>query len=119
MGVWYNTLTRFPNPGFIEVPSAAKDGKETNLWLACPLCNGKKSNKTEVINPESGELFPLFNPRRQVWSEHFAWTDDGMHIVDKTPLGRATVMALHLSDDPDAVLVRSYWVMAGWHPPHD
>ena len=36
-----------------------------------------------------------------------------------TPSGRATVAALHLSDDPDAFTVRSYWVVAGWHPPRD
>lgn len=55
--------------------------------------------------------------RTQVWSEHFAWTDDGLRIVGKTAVGRATVIALRLSDDPDAILVRSYWVLAGWHPP--
>jgi len=32
-------------------------------------------------------------------------------------VGRATVSALHLSDDPDALTVRGYWVLAGWHPP--
>lgn len=92
---------------------------ESNLWLACPLCNSHKSDKTEAIEPETGERFPLFNPRTQRWSEHFAWADDGVHIVGKTPVGRATIVALHLNDDPDAVLVRSYWVLAGWHPPRD
>ncbi|MCG6135530.1 MAG: hypothetical protein MET45_12845 [Nostoc sp. LLA-1] len=42
-----------------------------------------------------------------------------MCIVGKTPSGRATVVTLHLSDDPDALEVRSYWVLAGWHPPKD
>ena len=92
---------------------------ETNLWLACPLCNGHKSDKTEAIDPETGELFLLFNPRTQRWSDHFEWADDGVHIVGKTPLGRATIKALHLNDDPDAVLVRSYWVLAGWQPPRN
>ena len=48
--------------------------------------------------------------------EHFAWSADGVRIVGKTAVGRATVSALHLSDDPDALVVRSYWVLAGWHP---
>ncbi len=26
---------------------------------------------------------------------------------------------LHLADDPDALLVRAHWVLAGWHPPTD
>jgi len=92
---------------------------EANLWLACPICNGHKSDKTEAIDPETGATLPLFNPRTQVWSEHFAWTDDGLRIVGKTLVGRATVVALHLDYDPDAIAVRSYWVLAGWHPPQD
>jgi hypothetical protein len=99
----------------------SKDGsnEETNLWLACPLCNRYKSDKTTGIDPETGEMAGLFNPRNQVWSEHFQWTEDGLRIIGKTPTGRATVSVLHLSDDPDAIEVRSYWVMAGWHPPQD
>ncbi|MUG98427.1 HNH endonuclease [Scytonema sp. UIC 10036] len=90
---------------------------ESNLWLACPLCNGYKSDKTTGVDPETAEKIELFNPRTQVWSEHFYWSEDGLCIVGKTPTGRATVVVLHLSDDPDAIEVRSYWVSAGWHPP--
>jgi hypothetical protein len=92
---------------------------ESNLWLACPLCNGHKSAKVDAIDPASGGRVSIFNPRTQVWYEHFAWTDDGLRIEGLTPIGRATVVALHLSDDPDAITVRSYWVLAGWHPPTD
>ena len=97
----------------------AKGGNdtETNLWLACPICNRHKSDKTTSHDPETGEEVPLFNPRTQVWAEHFRWSEDGLRIIGRTPVGRATVAALHLDDDPDALLVRSYWVQAGWHPP--
>jgi hypothetical protein len=30
-------------------------------WLACPICNGHKSNKTDAIDPETGNRIPLFN----------------------------------------------------------
>lgn len=90
---------------------------EQNLWLACPICNAHKSDRIEAVDPSTGVPVPLFNPRTQSWHEHFTWTDDGVHIVGKTPIGRATVEALHLSDDPDAIEVRGYWVLAGWHPP--
>jgi hypothetical protein len=89
---------------------------ESNLWLACPTCNGHKSANVDAIDPASGGRVSIFNPRTQVWYEHFAWTDDGLRIEGLTPIGRATVVALHLSDDPDAITVRSYWVLAGWHP---
>jgi hypothetical protein len=99
----------------------AKGGvtEEANLWLCCPLCNRYKADRTEFTDPVSGATVLLFNPRFQVWSQHFAWSADGLRILGLTPTGRATVAALHLSDDPDALEVRSYWVLAGWHPPSD
>lgn len=92
---------------------------EANLWLACPLCNRYKGDKTSAIDPETGEEIPLFNPRTQKWSEHFQWSADGLRILGITSVGRATVNALHLSDDEDAITVRSYWIVAGWHPPQE
>lgn len=92
---------------------------ESNLWLSCPLCNRHKANRISATDPETRQEVPLFNPRRQRWSEHFRWTPDGLRVVGLTPTGRATVEALHLADDPDALLVRSYWILAGWHPPTD
>ena len=90
-----------------------------NLWLCCPICNGHKSDKTTEVDPLTGLTESLFNPRIQIWSEHFCWSIDGLRIVGKTALGRATVMALHLDRDPVAIEVRSFWVAAGWHPPKD
>ena len=90
---------------------------EQNLWLACPICNGHKADKTEATDPETRIAVALFNPCRQRWSEHFRWSEDGIRIIGSTPVGRATVLALHLGDDPDALAVRAYWVVAGWHPP--
>ena len=93
--------------------------EESNLWLSCPLCNRAKARRIAAVDPESQIVVPLFNPRTQRWSEHFSWSVDGLRIVGRTPTGRATVAALHLADDPDAIEVRSYWIAAGWHPPTD
>jgi hypothetical protein len=71
----------------------------------------------EAAQQRCGQSEPLFNPRTQTWSEHFRWSEDGIRIHGLTPCGRATVAVLHLSDDADALEVRSYWVLAGWHPP--
>ncbi|MEW4571015.1 HNH endonuclease signature motif containing protein [Tautonia sp. JC769] len=90
---------------------------ESNLWLSCPLCNRHKGDRLSAIDPETGGEVPLFHPRRQRWAEHFRWSEDGLRIVGLTPAGRATVVALQLDTDPDALVVRSYWVLAGWHPP--
>ena len=91
---------------------------EQNLWLACRLCNNWKSDQTEALDPESNQTVPLFDPRRQQWSEHFTWSDDGTRILGRTPCGRATVIALQLNN-LIAVTVRREWVAAGWHPPRD
>jgi hypothetical protein len=92
---------------------------EGNLWLSCPICNDHKSDKTHAPDTETGATVPLFNPRTQRWPDHFRWAEDGIRIIGLTPTGRATVAALRLSDDPDALTVRGYWVQAGWHPPKD
>jgi hypothetical protein len=93
--------------------------EESNLWLSCPLCNNYKGDRTTATDPETGKTCPLFNPRTQAWSDHFRWSEDGLRILGLTPVGRATVDALRLSDDPDALTVRGYWILAGWHPPRD
>jgi hypothetical protein len=89
---------------------------EQNLWLACPLCNGYKGMQINAIDPASSRRVRLFNPRRQRWSRHFVWSDDGARIVGRTAAGRATVVALQLNNVV-AVTVRREWITVGWHPP--
>ena len=78
---------------------------ETNLWLACPICNGHKADKITETDPETGAVAPLFNPRAQAWSDYFHWAERGLHIIGYTAIGRATVVALQLDTDPDALVV--------------
>ncbi len=95
------------------------DDDKDNLTLACSICNGHKSDKFEAVDPISGDIIPLFNPNTQDWFEHFYWSDDGLRIGGLTPVGRATVQALHLDRDEDAIEVRKYWVAVNWHPPKE
>ena len=92
--------------------------KEENLWLACPMCNRHKGCRTTAEDPASGQVVPLFNPRCQVWAEHFSWGSSGTRIIGTTASGRATVAALKLNR-PALVKARRKWVAAGWHPPRD
>jgi len=91
---------------------------EENLWLACALCNAHKGCKVATLDPVTGEIVRLFNPRTQAWYDHFAWQAEGTLIVGRTPIGRATVIALRLNR-PTLVKARRLWVEAGWHPPED
>ncbi len=91
---------------------------EENLWLLCETCNGAKSDKTEAFDTETNTMVPLFNPRTQIWDEHFEWSDDYTSIIGKTPVGRITVAELNLNKTR-LVIVRQEWVLAKWHPPKD
>ncbi len=92
--------------------------EEANLWLACSLCNDHKSDRIAATDPLTGGLVRLFDPRRQVWSEHFRWAATAERIVGTTAIGRATVAALDLNR-ASLVVARRLWVKAGWHPPRD
>src|SRR5688500_15107466 len=48
--------------------------EEENLWLACSLCNNHKHDRIAGMDPTSGEIVRLYDPRRQIWLEHFQWT---------------------------------------------
>lgn len=92
--------------------------EETNLWLACSLCNNHKGDRIAGLDPLSGEVVRLFNPRHQPWCDHFRWTELGDRIVGITPTGRASVVAFKLNR-PSLVHARRLWVAVGWHPPDD
>jgi 5-methylcytosine-specific restriction endonuclease McrA len=68
-----------------------------NLALACIDCNLHKGSNIAGIDPESGQVTALFNPRRDRWDNHFAWQD--IHIVGKSAVGRATVIVLDLNSE--------------------
>ncbi len=95
------------------IPSAAGGTtKEDNLWLACRRCNEFKGVQTKARDPETGTAVNLFNPRKQIWHEHFSWSENGTEIIGKTTCGRATVLALKMNN-PEIVVARRMWVSAG------
>ncbi len=99
------------------VPQARKGASSlSNLCFSCRRCNAHKSYRIHALDPHSGEQVPLFNPRIDVWTEHFTWGDDGTQIIGQTSAGRATIEALRMND-PLIVRARALWVSAGWHPP--
>ena len=65
------------------------------LALACDRCNAYKGPNLSSIDPASGEIVPLFNPRRDVWKDHFMFR--GGEIIGLTPMGRATVRLLNMN----------------------
>lgn len=101
--------------------SAGGDDSVENLALACRNCNERRSNHCEALDPESRQLVPLFDPRRQTWEQHFAWSANRIQIVGVTPIGRATVELLDMNDDRhDGVIlrIRQRDLEDGFHPPN-
>lgn len=86
-----------------------------NLAWACFGCNGRKHTKTDGIDPQTQRSVLLFNPRQQVWSDHFCWSEDLQQVSGKTICGRATVEVLSLNR-LSVVNLRRVLVMVGEHP---
>ena len=68
---------------------------ENNLALACNFCNYHKGPNIAGLDPASGNLTPLFHPRRDTWKEHFSW--NGTILAGQSPTGRATVQLLAMN----------------------
>ncbi|MEB3343156.1 HNH endonuclease signature motif containing protein [Okeania sp.] len=96
----------------------SKGGKTTleNLALACQGCNNHKYNKTEWRDPINNNFVGLYNPRQQVWHDHFIWNENFTIVIGLTPTGRATIEALKLNRE-GVVNLRQVLYSVGEHPP--
>lgn len=83
-----------------------------NLAYCCPHCNQNKGTDLATAL-SSGDIVPLFNPRKHIWSEHFS-IGAGC-IFAKTSIGEGTISILKLND-PDRVILRQILEEAGSYP---
>jgi len=102
---------------FDHVVPRSLGGKTTfiNLVYACSHCNLAKSGKVKAIYPITRKRVNLFNPRREIWTEHFRWSKDFTKLIGKTPKGRATVVALNMNDEL-MQYARHFWHSADFFP---
>ena len=68
-----------------------------NLAWSCLGCNNYKYISTSAYDLVTAQMVPLFNPRIDVWSNHFRWNNDFSVIIGLTPVGRATVQRLQMN----------------------
>ena len=105
--------SRSSAPFEIDHIIACKHGGKTlpaNLALSCFYCNSYKGPNIAGIDPETGELTRLFNPRSDLWSEHFAW--NGAWLKGRTAIGRTTISVLEINH-PEYVVVRESLMAEG------
>lgn len=77
------------------------------LAIACDRCNAFKGPNLTSVDPDSGNIALLYNPRHDNWNEHFEFC--GGEILGLTPVGRATVRLLQMNA-PRRVELREEWL---------
>jgi hypothetical protein len=85
-----------------------------NLALSCTLCNKYKGSDLTSIDPDTGEIVPLYHPRQDLWYEHFQLND--AEIVAVTAKARVTIRLLQLNRQ-DRVKERQLLLQAGMIDP--
>lgn len=75
-----------------------------NLALSCHHCNLHKGPNLTGIDPATGSICRLFNPRLDAWDNHFAW--HGPVVIGTTPIGTVTIHVLAMNS-PERVELRA------------
>jgi hypothetical protein len=81
-----------------------------NLAFSCLRCNLCKGTNLSGVDPDNGQVVLLFNPRIQIWHEHFAW--NGPLIVGRTSQGRASVWVFRMNA-PERIRLRQSLIDEG------
>ncbi len=107
-----------PHPFTIDhiVPISLNGNSElNNLAYACFLCNRLKSNKFNVYDRATNQWVQLYNPRKDIWKDHFAWDSKATRIIGITPMGRCTIKELKLNREK-LIEYRNCLIPFGLHP---
>jgi hypothetical protein len=77
-----------------------------NLAWACFSCNVNKGPNLSSIDPLTGRVTNLFNPRHDRWDRHFRLSE-GL-LIPLTAKARTTIMLLNLNDSQTFALRRAF-----------
>jgi len=89
-----------------------------NFAWCCPFCNQGKRQR--VVYRIGSQTIRLYDPRRDMWPEHFAFMNNYLFVVGITPIGIVTQRAVRFNDGGlDGPLgTRHDNILAGLYPPH-
>jgi hypothetical protein len=96
----------------IKPLSQGGDDSENNLALSCRSCNLYKSDAVSGFDQESQNKIRLFNPRLDVWNEHFAIDRKNSEIEGLSAIGRVTVSRLRINGKAQ-ITARIQWLKLG------
>jgi hypothetical protein len=93
------------------IPRQHRGGDDDdNLALACNRCNLAKGPNLTGLDPDTGAIAVLFNPRQQAWHEHFEVA--GFEILGRTATGRTTAHLLQFNS-PHRCHLRELLIISG------
>lgn len=87
----------------------------TNWALACRSCNLWKAAHLDGVDPETGTLVRLYDPRTDPWEIHFHVDRELGEIHGITSTGRVTVLRLQMNH-PAHRAARTQWMRLGLFP---
>lgn len=83
-----------------------------NLALSCRSCNLYKADAVSAFDETEQREVPFFNPRRDIWDEHFEIVIETGEIEDLTEIGRVTIVRLRINS-PAQIEARKQWLKLG------
>lgn len=86
---------------------------ENNLAYACMVCNRRKGSDLGSLLRRTGELIRFFNPRTDVWEDHFGLS--GARIEPRTDVGEVTALIFAFNDG-ERILEREELIPQGRYP---
>ena len=87
----------------------------SNLALACYYCN--RSKGTDIGSIYQGEFIRFYNPRIDIWQEHFAMDLENATIQSLSPIGKVTSSILGFNQI-DRIIERQILIASGKYPPY-
>jgi hypothetical protein len=88
--------------------------ESANLAFCCLDCNAHKGTNIAGLDPTTGMLTRLFNPRTDKWAQHFKW--NGPLLEGLSDIGRTTVAVLEINQ-LIRVRARGVLIAEGVFPP--
>lgn len=100
-----------------HIRSIKHGGKNSieNLAYTCPHCNQNKGSDiaTYIGNDENAKITRFFNPRKDIWKEHFT-VESGL-IIGLTSIGIGTLSILQMNQ-VERIILRQVLIDIGEYP---
>lgn len=115
--VWPDYTSEHFGATLVPVPNRRGPDHLDNFAWACPFCNvAKRQHVTYRIGRHT---LRLFDPRYDMWTEHFAFMNHYLFIIGRTPIGVATQRALgfNVGEISGPLGTRHDSILDGHYPP--